>query len=123
MENFYNAPHEVTDIDKHDAMVAAIKAGEKMSPVVVIGEQAFTGSHRIAAYITARELAEECDTGEWEGADLEIPAIGIDDETYRAAADALGVEHLEEWHDFNDVAEAIYYATEDEEVKDALSDQ
>ena len=86
-------PMGVTDHSKLAQMVKALENGNTLPPVVALieGEQAFSGSHRIAAY---REL------------DLPIPVVGISDGQYRAAMEHLGYDpdkdDVSDFHEFVD---------------------
>lgn len=46
----YNPPHEVRDTEKLSSMINALKSGQSLPPIIVCGEVAFSGSHRIAAH-------------------------------------------------------------------------
>lgn len=65
-----NPLHEVMDVAKRDALAADMEAcGWAGSPIVVDGDNALTGSHRIAA-------AELCKT---EGINVPIPCVEVAD--------------------------------------------
>ena len=61
----YQPPHYYTDPAKLAAMVAVLNAGLDLPPILVCGEIAYSGSHRLAAYdavgrqIPTREITEE----------------------------------------------------------------
>lgn len=122
MTTIYNAPHEVKDTDKFNAMVEAIRTGQQLPSVVVLGYDAYTGSHRLAAYSEARRRAENLEEG-WEDADTETPIIEIEDEEYIAACERIFIEPGDEIYDYNEFCEALYEVTAREELKFALEDQ
>ena len=74
-------PHAVRDEGKLAAMVAAIRDGQQLPPVIVVGADgggnvyALSGSHRLAA---------------WQQTDVEPRYIDIEDGEYVAAAVHLG---------------------------------
>jgi hypothetical protein len=68
----YNPPHSPTDAAKLATMVEQIVFGHDLPPIVVSGETALTGSHRIAAYMRA-ERDERVER------DLVIPAVEVSD--------------------------------------------
>ena len=49
-------PHGVTEPDKFRRLVAAFRRGESVTPIIVVGDTAVTGSHRLAA---AREAGTD----------------------------------------------------------------
>ena len=46
----YEPPNPVNDEAKVDGMIETLRAGGSLPPIVVCGEKAWTGSHRLAAY-------------------------------------------------------------------------
>lgn len=89
----YRPPHEVTDTAKVKAMVAALERGETLPPVIVCGEIAFSGSHRLAA---------------WKHLGLAPEAVEIEDAEYCAAMEALDLDPLyDECHDLDDLVTAL----------------
>lgn len=53
---YYQPPHEVRDQSKLSAMVEILKNGGEPPPVLVCGDRAYSGSHRLAAWeITGME--------------------------------------------------------------------
>lgn len=46
----YQPPHEVRDQAKLDGMIEVLRCGGALPDVLVCGEIALTGSHRLAAY-------------------------------------------------------------------------
>ncbi|MDE0661854.1 MAG: ParB N-terminal domain-containing protein [Gammaproteobacteria bacterium] len=49
-------PHGVTEPDKFRRLVDAFRRGESVTPIIVVGDTAVTGSHRLAA---AREAGTD----------------------------------------------------------------
>lgn len=119
----YNAPHEARDNDKVNALVEAFRTGQEITPIVVQGETAFTGSHRIAAHLKARQLWNDGAAGWEDASEPELQAVEIDDETWERACEMRDVEHLDELGDYNELCQALYDATEDDDIKSALEDQ
>ncbi|WP_455387504.1 hypothetical protein [Petrachloros mirabilis] len=118
----YNPPHKAQDETKLAEMIGALQRGENLPPIVVCGEQAFCGSHRIEAYNRAYRLRESLDEA-WELVPQEIPVVELSDEDYRSACEYLDVEYLDEAHDYNEIATAIHETTTDDEVRAAMADQ
>lgn len=105
----YEAPHGVRDKAKLADMIETLENGGSLPPVVVCGETAYTGSHRLAA---------------WAACDIDAEAVGIDDADYVAAMEMLGLDPMyDECRDFNEFCEALYQVVTDEAVKAALEDQ
>lgn len=102
----YTAPHKATDRSKIAGLVRALRRGESITPVVVLGDSGITGSHRIAA----GEIAK-----------IEIPTVECSELDYRRAAYAAGVETHDE--NFNLFCSALLAVTDDESLKAALADQ
>ena len=73
----YQAPHQVRDLIKLDGMIAHLKAGGSLPPIIVCGEIAYSGSHRLAA---------------WEAMDMEPSVIEIDDDDVAAGMIEMGLE-------------------------------
>ena len=73
----YQAPHEVRDQDKLESMIKTLEAGQQLPPIIVCGEIAYSGSHRLAA---------------WEALDMEPEVIEIDDEDVAAGMTEMGLE-------------------------------
>ena len=47
---YYQPPHEVRDQGKLNALVEILKNGGELPPVLVCGDRAYSGSHRLAAW-------------------------------------------------------------------------
>ena len=84
-------PHEVKWQNKHDEMVEIIKSGGKLPPVLVADKgdyyQAYSGSHRIAAYKTASEQG-------YGSGEPEFYVLSERDE--QNALDHMGVENIDD---------------------------
>lgn len=105
----YEAPHEVRDRAKLAAMIEVLKTGGSLPPVVVCGETAYTGSHRLAA---------------WAACDMDAEAVEIEDDDYVAAMKLLGLDPMyDDCRNLNELCEALYQVVTDEAVKAALEDQ
>jgi hypothetical protein len=118
----YRAPHQPNDKDKLQAMMETLKSGKHLPPIVVCGEQAFCGSHRIAAYEDAWRLRDSLDES-WELVPDAIQVVELSDDDYRAACIHADVEFLDDLRDYNEIARAIRETTTDDDVKAALADQ
>lgn len=123
---YYNPPHEVRDEDKLQAMIDTLENGGSLPPVIVYGYDAYTGSHRIAAWL-------ECD--------MDADTIELDDEEFMTArALAMGYDDLdfsdpddvEFYHkyvcntditDFNEFCEALLKTSDNQDVINAVEDQ
>jgi len=103
-------------------MMDVLRRGLHLPPIVVSGDQAFCGSHRIAAYEQASRLRDRLDEA-WELVPQSIPALTLSDEDYESACEYLGVEYLTEVRDCNEVAQAIYETTTDAAIRSAMEDQ
>lgn len=118
----YNPPHKAHDDAKLASMMAMLRQGIDLPPIVVNGETALSGSHRIAAYQAAQKRRESLDLA-WEDVPDRIPAVELSDADCQAAADYLGVEYLTDARDCNEVARAIHVTTTDPAVRAAIADQ
>lgn len=75
----FTAPHEVRERSKLAGMIRALRRGESLPPVLVCGEQAYSGSHRIAA---------------WEKMGIEADYIEMTDDEYREVMEALDLDPM-----------------------------
>ena len=73
----YEPPHEVRDTAKLAAMIATLEAGGELPAILVTGETALCGSHRLAA---------------WEACELPAQVVELDDDDYCAAMEHLGLD-------------------------------
>lgn len=119
----YAEPHQVKDLDKLASLIEAYRTNQSITPIVVQGELAFTGSHRIAAHRQAWKLWNTEDDGWKDASEPELESVEIDDETWQRACTLRGVAHLDELGDWNDLCAALYDASDDDDVKSALQDQ
>mgnify|MGYP006402691411 CR=1 FL=1 len=110
----YHPPHRWIDADKVSRLVATMleHGMQAIPPIVVCGEIALTGSHRIAAYDKVLALGAELD---------EMQTVEIEDEDLRDALKVLDCEYLHE-AELNDVVEQLH-ATAEGDLQAALSDQ
>lgn len=106
---FFEPPHTVQDAQKLEKMINVIENGGELPPILLCGEKALTGSHRIAAYNYA---------------ETEVPHIEIEEELYVDAVKAMGLDPIyDEVRDYCELAEKMYELTDDDEIKAALADQ
>ena len=73
----YQAPHQVRDMGKLESMIDALLAGESLPPVLVCGEIAYSGSHRLVA---------------WANAGLEPSVVEMTDGELIDVMEAIGLE-------------------------------
>lgn len=76
---YYQPPHEVRDQGKLNAMTEVLKNGGELPPVLVCGDRAYSGSHRLAA---------------WELMGLEPSVVEIDDAEYCEVMEALDLDPM-----------------------------
>ena len=106
---YYNPPHEVRNQEKLQSMINTLGNDGDLPPIVVLGEDAITGSHRLAA---------------WAACDMEAETIEIEDEDYVAAMNYLGLDPVyDSPMDMNQLCAALYQVIDDEDVQTALADQ
>ena len=115
-------PHAVTDRAKLAAMIEQLRCGHDLPPVVVWadGEHALSGSHRIAAYRAAEQLAWR---DEWAGCQLDldtIPCVYVSTDEMQAA---LGEDLVDLLDDPNTVCGILYDVTARADLRAALEDQ
>ena len=115
----YNPPHPPTDKAKTLAMVEAIRQGQSLPPIVINGDNALTGSHRIAAYEIAWKLWDSQAPG-WD--DASEPTIEVI-ECSNEDLDSVASNYDLATGDFNALASALYATTNDFGLKAALADQ
>ena len=119
------APHQIEEAgnDKFSSLVESFRTGRAVTAVVVYGDNAICGSHRIHAFNTAVELWEN-DAEGWENTEepvLEI--VELSDEDFTAASEHGGVDSLFDCCDYNDICAWVLEVTEDQDVIKALADQ
>lgn len=76
---YYQPPHEVRDQEKLNALVEILKNGGELPPVLVCGDRAYSGSHRLAA---------------WELMDVEPSVVEMDDAEYCEVMEALDLDPM-----------------------------
>lgn len=109
---FFNPPHEAEDQKKVEALVEAFRCGKEVTPVVVYGDDAYTGSHRIAAHAIA---VENWESGNWDFETYtDLPVVEIDDEEFAAAYDE---------YDINITLENLLDNTSCDDLRSALEGQ
>lgn len=119
----YNPPHIARDTEKLTALIEAIRTNQPITPIVIDGENAICGSHRIAAYEKAYKLWA-AETKGWENTNEPvIPVVELMQSDIDAAIESVGGESWDDLGEWNDIVEAIYNVTDDTEVKAALADQ
>ena len=93
---YYQPPHEVRDQGKLNAMVEILKNGGELPPVLVCGDRAYSGSHRLAA---------------WEMMDVEPSVVEMDDAEYCEVMTGLGLDPMydeaEDFEEFLNVAQSL----------------
>ena len=113
-------PHQVEDETKLTKMIEAIENGETLPPVVTFLGQAYSGSHRLAAW---EVCGVEPQTIELTNSEM-LKAIckysgGFYDPEFDSPEDIFSVEI----YDFNRFCEALFDVTDRDEVKEAVRDQ
>jgi|JI9StandDraft_2_1071091.scaffolds.fasta_scaffold03069_12 hypothetical protein len=121
--NTYTPIHTPNDTEKLDSIIESIRRGKKITPVLVIGEQALTGSHRVRAFELAYEKYRNQEPG-WEDTEEPvIPVVEIDEETLTAACQVIGAESVADVVHFDELYAAIERVTDSDEIKSAVADQ
>ena len=92
---YYQPPHEVRDQAKLNALVEILKNGGELPPVLVCGDRAYSGSHRLAA---------------WEMMDVEPSVVEIDDAEYCEVMTALDLDPM--YDEATDLEEFLNVARE-----------
>ena len=107
----YEPRHDVTDSKKLQRLIDALERGERLPPVVVQGEIALTGVHRLAAY-KALNMAPD--------------VVEVSDDEYRAALIELGLDEdatVDEIWDLDLFLETLHSLTKNERLQKALEGQ
>ena len=93
---YYQPPHEVRERNKLAGMIRALRRGESLPPVLVCGDRAYSGSHRLAA---------------WEITGMEADVVEMSDEEYCEVMTALDLDPMydeaEDFEEFLNVAQAL----------------
>lgn len=78
----YQAPHEPRDQEKLKRMMGILKSGKSLPPIIVCGEIAFSGSHRLAAYeAMGYEMSQ-------------VPVISISENDIESAMRHIGLDPM-----------------------------
>jgi hypothetical protein len=105
----FNPPHEIRDEKKLQAMIDTLNNGGSLPPIVVIGESALTGSHRLAAWL-------ECD--------MDPDYIEITNDEYYKTMESLDLDPIyDNIDDYNQFCAALMEIVEDDAIKETLKDQ
>lgn len=112
----YDPLHRIEKDETVDSMVETLRRGGQLPSIVVIGEQALTGAHRIMAVEIAREKWEGYADGWGDAPEPKLEAIEITDEEYAEAHDMAG-------GDESYIPNYLYRNTNRNELKEALEDQ
>lgn len=72
-------PHQVTDNIKLASMIDLLRDGGELPPVLLYGDQSYSGSHRIAA---------------WTELNMDIDYIEIDDDQYTQIMRSLSLDPI-----------------------------
>ena len=86
----YQPIHEVQDESRLASMRAALARGETLPPIVVCGDVALSGTHRLAA---------------WDAEGVEPVAVEVTDDEYRDAVTVIGLDP--DWDDVRDYDELV----------------
>lgn len=105
---YYETPHEITDRSKAAGMIKTLRSGNTVPPIVVIGNQAITGSHRVYA---ANKT------------EIEIETVEVSDIDYLRACYVIDHDTHHDYPDINNFCAALFAVTDEQELKDALKDQ
>ena len=92
---YYRPPHEVRDQAKLNVLVEILKNSGELPPVLVCGDRAYSGSHRLAA---------------WEIMGAEPSVVEIDDAEYCEVMTALDLDPM--YDDAIDLEEFLNVARE-----------
>ena len=76
---YYQPPHEVRDQEKLNDLIEMLKNGGELPPVLVCGDRAYSGSHRLAA---------------WEVMGVEPSVVEMSDEEYCQVMEALDLDPM-----------------------------
>jgi len=77
MTLYIEPPHRAYDCNKVASMIKTIRAGGNLPPILVHGEQAYSGSHRIDA---------------WQRLKIEIDYVLLDDNEYKKIMEYLNLD-------------------------------
>lgn len=122
----FNPPHEVRDYDKLDSMTDVIESGGRLPPIVVYENQAYTGSHRIAAWRYCNVEPNYITLTKWEFVNTLAVMDGIDE-----LLDVNNDDDMEffekyidqEIYDFSEFCSALLKVTKNNAIKEVIKDQ
>lgn len=122
---YFNPPHEARDEAKLQSMIAALENGRELPPVVVYGQDAYTGSHRIAAWSACEMDAQVVELTDEEFASARATMNGYDDLDFTNPDD---VEFYHKYcntdiYDYNEFCEALLKVSTNKDVINAVKDQ
>jgi len=96
---FIEPPHQAHERSKTASMIRTIRNGGTLPPILVHGEQAYSGSHRIDA---------------WQRLDMEIEFVEIDDNEYESIMHHLNLDPVYDticdFEPFLDAAQELGFA-------------
>ena len=103
----YQAPHEADNKEKLNSMIKSLENGNELPAIIVIGEIALNGSHRLSA---------------WSAMEIEPSVVEISSDDYTATCESLfgDVVTIDEIYDFDEFCNTLYVITDDQDVKNAL---
>jgi len=120
METYITPPHEVTDENKLESLIKALENGVNLPPVVVYAGQAYSGSHRLAAWEACGRDPAVIELSETEMLMAICKYNGYDyDPDFDDANEVLATEIC----DYSRFCEALLAVTERDEVREAIADQ
>ena len=119
----YLTPHDVQDRAKFDALVESFRLGHPIPAIVVCGETAVTGSHRVAAHLAAHKLWDRGADGWEDSVEPTLDAVEVGEDEVDAACRRIYADHYTDVRHHNEFCEALYNVTGDDAVKAALADQ
>lgn len=122
---YFNPPHEIKDKAKLQSMIDTLEKGGQLPPVVVYGNDALTGSHRIAAWVAVDQDAQVVELTDKEFILATALSNGVDD------LDINDPDDIEFYHkhlaqdvcDYNEFCEALSKVSENSNVLEAIKDQ
>jgi len=119
----YTPLHGIRDRAKFAALVESFRAGRSVPAVAVYGDEALTGSHRVAAHQAAWRAWSRIEEGWEDRPEPILEAVEVAEDDYRAACSLLGIASHGEVEHFDLFAAALHAATLDEDLRAALADQ
>lgn len=123
MTTFLTPLHDVCDRAKFAALVESFRAGRPVSPVVACGDNALTGSHRVAAHEAAWRAWSRQEEGWEDSVEPALDTVEVSEDDYVAACRLLGIDHHGDVEHFDLFAAALHSTTDDDSLRAALADQ